>query len=96
MIYVPIGLGVLTMGPVNLAMPGLIVIIYLVAMRDLGQIKSRQLGWGTLIIFVLAAPWYVFATIRGGCAGDLLMASNIERFISRTMEKTIRNMSNRI
>lgn len=82
LMYIPISLGVLIMGPVNLAMPGLVIFIYLVAMKDLKHIKLLRLGWGAIIFLAIAAPWYALITIEGGYAGDLLVTSNISRFLN--------------
>ena len=49
LMYASVGLGVLTMGPVNLIMPGMVVFFYLIVMKDFKHIKQLRLGWGILI-----------------------------------------------
>jgi 4-amino-4-deoxy-L-arabinose transferase-like glycosyltransferase len=80
MMYAATGLGVLTMGPVNLAMPGLIVFLYLVIMRDWRHIRHLRLGWGILIFLAITAPWYVALSLQEGYAFDLLIKTNISRY----------------
>ena len=59
------GLGVLTMGPVNLAMPGLVCLAFLVFNRDLWHIKEMRLVRGLLLFLAIAAPWYVMMARPG-------------------------------
>jgi len=82
LMYAATGLGVLTMGPVNLVMPGLVVFLYLVVMKDLRHIKHLRLGWGILIFAAITAPWYVAVSLQGGYAFDLLVKTNVARYFN--------------
>ena len=80
--YAAVGLGVLTMGPVNLIMPGLTIFLYLVIMKDLRQIRHLKLGWGILIILAVTAPWYIAVSLQKGYGFDLLIKTNISRYFN--------------
>jgi 4-amino-4-deoxy-L-arabinose transferase-like glycosyltransferase len=82
LMYTAVGVGFLTMGPVNLAVPGLVVFLYLVFMKDLRHIKNLKLGWGIFIFLAIASPWYIVVSLKGEYAYDLLIKTNIDRFIS--------------
>ena len=79
MMYAAVGLGVLTMGPVNLAIPALVVFFYLVFSKDLVHIKDLKLGWGILIFMAIALPWYIAVSLQGGYAFDLIIWTNLSR-----------------
>ncbi len=76
------GLGVLTMGPVNLAIPGLVIFVYLVVMKDLKHILKMKLVWGTLIFAAIALSWYIPAGMRSDYGSDLLITTNVTRFLN--------------
>ena len=59
LMYVSIGLGVLTKGPVAVALPALVLLIYLAAYRRLRQLRELMLPAGLLIVAVIVSPWYV-------------------------------------
>jgi len=87
MMYAAVALGILTMGPVNLVMPGLVVFSYLVLAKDLGHIKEMKMVWGILIVSILAAPWYVVVSTGDGYASELLVKTNFTRFFNAWTHK---------
>jgi 4-amino-4-deoxy-L-arabinose transferase-like glycosyltransferase len=80
-LYVFTALGVLTMGPVNLAMPGLVCFTLLVVQRDLGFMKEMMLVRGTLIFLAIAAPWYVLMATLEDYGFDLFIKTNFTRYV---------------
>ena len=87
MMYVAVALGILTMGPVNLVMPGLVVFLYLVLAKDLRHIKDMKMIWGILIVALLAVPWYVIVSAGDGYASELLVKTNFTRFFNAWTHK---------
>ncbi len=79
--YVATGLGVLTMGPVNLAMPGLVGLVFLIVRRDLWHIKEMMLVRGVLLFALIAAPWYLYMAGQEAYSSDLLIKTNVTRFL---------------
>lgn len=64
--YVAIGLGVLTKGPVALVLPGLVIFVWLAINRRLGEIPRLRLATGALIVLAIVAPWYVALYLQHG------------------------------
>ena len=56
--YVSIGLGVLTKGPVAIALPGLAFALYLLMRKELPRIREMMIPLGTLIVAAIVVPWY--------------------------------------
>ena len=81
LMYVSVGLGVLTMGPVNLVVPGLVVFLYLILMKDIRHIKKMRLAWGILIFVAITMPWYLMVSLKEGYAFDLLIKTNLSRYV---------------
>ncbi len=59
LMYVCVGLGVLTKGPVAAVLPALVFLIYLAVHGELGRVRTMMIPAGTLIALAIAAPWYV-------------------------------------
>jgi 4-amino-4-deoxy-L-arabinose transferase-like glycosyltransferase len=82
LMYIPLGIGTLTTGPVAVIMPALIIGGYLLLIRDFGHIWRMRLGWGVLIYLVIAAPWYATVSMRKEYAQVLLVTTNVTRYFS--------------
>jgi len=80
LMYVPMGLGTLNMGPVNVVMPAIVIGLYLLAMRDFRHILRLRLIWGTVIYLLIVAPWYVTVSLGEGYAEGLLVTTNFTRY----------------
>lgn len=81
--YLWIGLGVLTKGPIALAIPVIVSLLYCISRRDMGawlRAAFDPLGW--LILLIVAAPWYVAAyAIHGQAFIDgFIIKHNVGRF----------------
>jgi 4-amino-4-deoxy-L-arabinose transferase-like glycosyltransferase len=59
LMYVTVGLGVLTKGPVATVIPFLVFVVYLAVHRELGRLREMMIPAGTLIALLIVAPWYV-------------------------------------
>lgn len=82
--YVLLGLGVLSKGPVAIALPGLIVGIFLGLKK---QLFSKKLFHykpilGTLVILLVAAPWFIVVHIetQGEWTQGFFIKHNLQRF----------------
>ena len=80
LMYVPIGLGTLNMGPVNVVMPLIVIGLYLIAMKDIRHILKLKIGWGILIYLAIVAPWYIAVSLKGGYAHNLIILTNLTRY----------------
>jgi 4-amino-4-deoxy-L-arabinose transferase-like glycosyltransferase len=76
---------VLAKGPVGVVLPGLVILVFLLAQ---GQLLStlRRLPWLPMLLLFLgvAAPWYVLAARQNGAAflGGFFGFSNLQRYTS--------------
>lgn len=80
LMYVPVGLGTLNMGLVNVAMPVIVIGLYLIAMKDVRHILQLKIGWGILIYLAIVAPWYAAVSLKGGYAQNLIVVTNFTRY----------------
>ncbi|MFI5177619.1 MAG: ArnT family glycosyltransferase [Vicinamibacterales bacterium] len=82
LMYVAIGLGVLTKGPIALAMPSLACVIWLAAERRLPDVRHLMLLPGAAIVVAIVAPWYAAVYAQHGWTyiAQFIFGENIERF----------------
>jgi 4-amino-4-deoxy-L-arabinose transferase-like glycosyltransferase len=82
LMYVAVGIGTLTKGPVALALPGLVFAVYLLAYRELSRVGQMMIPLGILIVSAIVVPWYVALYLRGDGQYILtfLLGENIGRF----------------
>lgn len=66
LIFVSMGLGSITKGPVALLLPVLVILVFLFFMRDLKWLKLMHFGRGIAIWLVIILSWFVPALIEGG------------------------------
>ena len=64
--YACAGLSVLTKGPIGLLLPGLVILIFLAAARDLSALRRICLPSGLLVFAAVCAPWYVYMYLAHG------------------------------
>jgi len=82
LMYAAVALGVLTMGPVNLAIPGLVIFFYLIVMKDLRHIFNMKVVLGILIFSAITLPWYVLVSAKSEYGSELLISTNILRYFT--------------
>jgi 4-amino-4-deoxy-L-arabinose transferase-like glycosyltransferase len=80
--YVSVGLGVLTKGPVAVAVPGLVFLAYLVATRQLRSLGRLMLPSGALIVGVIVLPYYAALYAQEGwdAIASFLFRENLARY----------------
>ena len=81
--YVCVGLGMLTKGPIAALLPGLAFAVYLVAHRDLGRVREMLIPLGTLIVLAIVVPWYAALYQQSGWAPiqSFLLGENVARYV---------------
>ncbi len=57
--YIFMGFGILTKGPIGIVFPGAIIFLYLLFMGRLHEILQMHVVRGVLLCLLIAAPWYV-------------------------------------
>jgi len=88
LMYVPIGVGTLNMGLVNVAMPAIVIGVFLIVVKDLRHILKLKLHWGILIFLAVAGPWYAAVCRFPEYRDELLIVTNFERFFSSSFAHT--------
>ncbi|WP_372774137.1 ArnT family glycosyltransferase [Mangrovibacterium sp.] len=83
-LYGSIGLGTLTKGPIAIALPGLIFLLYLISSKQLNWPTLRTLRpfWGAAFVLLIAMPWYILAHLKtnGAWTEGFFLRHNIGRF----------------
>lgn len=82
--YVSVGLGMLTKGPVAAAFPALIFLIYLAVHGELRRITTMMLPVGAVIVAAIVAPWYIGLYLESGWTNiqSFFVGENIDRATS--------------
>jgi 4-amino-4-deoxy-L-arabinose transferase-like glycosyltransferase len=82
LMYICVGLGVLTKGPVAAAVPALVFLAYLAVNRELGRLREMMIPAGTLIALAVAAPWYIALYAQHGWTHitSFFIGENLGRF----------------
>jgi 4-amino-4-deoxy-L-arabinose transferase-like glycosyltransferase len=82
LMYVSVGFGVLTKGPVAIALPALAFTLYLGVTRDLRRVTQMMIPLGTLIVAAIAVPWYAALYNEHGWTyiKSFVIAENVERY----------------
>jgi 4-amino-4-deoxy-L-arabinose transferase-like glycosyltransferase len=82
LMYLSVGLGVLTKGPVAAVIPFLVFVAYLAVRRELGRLREMMIPAGVLIALAIAAPWYVALYLQHGWTHitGFFIGENIGRF----------------
>jgi 4-amino-4-deoxy-L-arabinose transferase-like glycosyltransferase len=64
--YVAVGLGFLTKGPVAIGLPALVLVVWLITERRVSALREMMILPGALIVIAIAAPWwFALYTARG-------------------------------
>lgn len=84
LLYIAIGFGTLAKGPVAIALPGLIFLLFLIFSKQLKWpvIRSLKPLLGVAIVLIIALPWYILVGIETNWewTQGFFMKHNIERF----------------
>lgn len=82
LMYVAVGLGIMTKGPVAAALPTLAFLIYLAATSQLKEIRRMMLPTGALIVAAIVLPWYLAVYWQHGWfyIKTFLLQDNLSRY----------------
>src|SRR4030095_1426241 len=64
LMYVSVGLGTLTKGPIAIVLPGLLFFLYLLVHRELARVTEMMIPVGIVIVAAIVAPWYYALYLR--------------------------------
>ena len=82
LMYVSIGLGVLTKGPVAVVLPGLAFFVYLAVYRELGRLRTLMIPTGAAVVAALVLPYCVMLYARHGWEPivTFILGENVARY----------------
>ena len=82
LMYVSVGLGVLTKGPVAAAVPVLAFLAYLAFHREVHRLREMMIPGGTVIALAIVAPWYAMLYAEHGWTyiTSFFIGENVGRF----------------
>ncbi len=82
LMYVAIGLGVVTKGPVAAALPALALVIYLGLYRRLKTLRELMLPTGFVIVAAIVLPWYAAIYFQHGWTHieTFILQDNLSRY----------------
>jgi Dolichyl-phosphate-mannose-protein mannosyltransferase len=84
LLYVGIGLAVMTKGVIGLLLPGLIIMSFLALTRDLLSVKRMGLWWGMPLVLAIALPWHLgVALLHEGFFSFYVIDNHVLRFLGQ-------------
>ena len=83
LMYVSVGLGVLTKGPVAVLLPGLAFGAYLIVQGELRRVRDMMIPMGLLIGLAIVVPWYAALYQQSGWAPikSFIFGENLARYV---------------
>jgi len=84
--YTALAAGFLTKGPVAVALPGLVIVLFLAWRREWRVMGEMKPVWGGLWFLLLAAPWFVALGLEMGprAVGEFFGWENVARYTSES------------
>lgn len=82
LMYAFIGLGVITKGPVAVALPAAALIIYLAVYRQFNKLRELLLPMGLIIVAAIVLPWYIAIYYQHGWTHieTFILKDNLSRY----------------
>ena len=86
LMYASIGLGVITKGPVAVALPAASLFIYLAVYRRLNRLREIMLPTGFVIVAAIVLPWYIAVYFQHGWTHieTFILQDNFSRYTQST------------
>ncbi len=83
-LYISAALAVLTKGLIGLIFPGATIFIHILVTGNWKILRRLQIGYGTIIFLIVAAPWHVAAALANS---DFMWFYFIREHVLRFLEK---------
>ena len=82
MMYACIGLAVITKGPVAIALPAVVLIVYLIFYRRMRSLSDLMLPTGIILIALIVLPWYLAIYAQHGWSHirTFIFNDNVSRY----------------
>ena len=83
--WASMAVAVLTKGLIGIALPGLVLVVYSLAARDLSLWKRLHIVPGALLFLLVAAPWFVLVSQRNPAFLEFFFVhEHFQRFLTTT------------
>jgi 4-amino-4-deoxy-L-arabinose transferase-like glycosyltransferase len=84
LLYVSVGLAVMTKGVIGLFLPGLIMVVFLALAGELLALKGLGLWWGIPLTLAIALPWHLLvALLHEGFFSFYVVDNHVLRFLGQ-------------
>ena len=82
LMYACLGLAVITKGPVAIALPAVVLIVYLLFYRRLRSLRDMMLPIGIIVIALIVLPWYlaIYAQFGWSHIRTFIFNDNLSRY----------------
>jgi len=82
LMYACLGLAVITKGPVAIALPAVVLIVYLLFYRRLRSLREMMLPIGIIVILLIVLPWYlaIYAQFGWSHIRTFIFNDNLSRY----------------
>ena len=82
LMYAFIGLGVITKGPIAVALPATALVIYLAVYRQFNKLRELMLPMGLVIVAAIVLPWYLAIFYQHGWTHieTFILGDNLSRY----------------
>jgi 4-amino-4-deoxy-L-arabinose transferase-like glycosyltransferase len=86
LLYFAIALAVLTKGPIGVALPGLVALVWIILTWRWSVIRRLRLARGAMIVGIIGGGWYLAAIASGGSAfvHKQILGENLYRLIGHS------------
>jgi 4-amino-4-deoxy-L-arabinose transferase-like glycosyltransferase len=64
LLFVSIGLALMTKGAIGIVLPGLVIVAFLALSGEISALKRLGLWWGIPLALAIALPWHVLVALR--------------------------------
>jgi 4-amino-4-deoxy-L-arabinose transferase-like glycosyltransferase len=84
LLYLSMGLAVMTKGIIGILLPGLVIVAFLVLIRDLPALRRVGVWWGIPLVLGIALPWHVAVAARQeGFFSFYVLDNQVLRFLGQ-------------
>jgi 4-amino-4-deoxy-L-arabinose transferase-like glycosyltransferase len=91
LLYISCSLAFFTKGFIGIVIPGLSILTFLIAEKNLKEILKMRLWLGILIFIVMVLPWFIALWHQGGTEylSVFLLHNHLQRFLPANMARSI-------
>jgi len=86
--WASLALAVLSKGLIGLVFPAMTLVVFMLWERDWSILRRMSLGWGLLIVLLIAAPWFIAISLRHPDFFDyFFIRQQFSRYLANTFDR---------